>query len=59
MAVQNIDGSWTFSVTVSHADKGWDDYADGWDVVTSNGTVLKPDITVRNMPVYSFAPSCR
>ncbi len=37
------DGSWTFHVTVSHPDTGWDDYADGWDVVTPDGTVLKPD----------------
>ncbi len=22
---------------------GWEDYADGWDVVTPDGTVLKPD----------------
>lgn len=38
------DGSlWTFHVTVSHPDKGWEDYADGWDVVTPDGQVLKPD----------------
>jgi hypothetical protein len=28
---------------VSHPDTGWDDYADGWDVLTPDGTVLKPD----------------
>jgi hypothetical protein len=33
--------SWTFEVTVQHPDTGWDDYADGWDVVTPDGTVLK------------------
>ena len=33
--------SWTFSVTVSHPDKGWDDYSNGWDVVTPDGIVLK------------------
>lgn len=32
--------SWTFSVTLSHGDTGWDDYADGWRVVTEDGTVL-------------------
>jgi len=37
------DGSWTFAVTVFHPDSGWDDYADGWDVVLQDGTVLKPD----------------
>jgi hypothetical protein len=36
-------GSWTFHVTVAHPDTGWEDYADGWDVVTPDGEVLKPD----------------
>ena len=31
---------WTFSVTLRHADTGWDDYADGWRVVTEDGTEL-------------------
>jgi hypothetical protein len=34
--------TWTFHVTVEHPDTGWEDYADGWDVVTPDGTVLKP-----------------
>lgn len=42
-AVEAADGTWTFSVTVSHPDTGWEDYADGWDVLTPDGTVLKPD----------------
>jgi hypothetical protein len=42
-AVQASDGSWMFHVTVRHADTGWEDYADGWDVLTPEGTVLKPD----------------
>lgn len=42
-ARQDADGSWTFSVTVAHPDQGWEDYADGWDVVLPNGTVVKPD----------------
>ena len=42
-AVEGADGTWTFYVTVSHPDTGWDDYADGWDVVAPDGTVLKPD----------------
>jgi hypothetical protein len=42
-AVQAQDGTWTFHVTVQHPDTGWEDYADGWDVLTPDGTVLKPD----------------
>lgn len=42
-AVQSGDGTWTFHVTVEHPDTGWEDYADGWDVLTPDGTVLKPD----------------
>ncbi len=42
-AVQDAGGKWTFHVTVEHPDTGWEDYADGWDVVTSAGEVLKPD----------------
>ena len=42
-ATQTTDGIWTFHVTVRHPDAGWDDYADGWDVLTPDGTVLKPD----------------
>lgn len=33
-------GDWTFAVTLSHGDTGWDDYADGWRVVQEDGTVL-------------------
>lgn len=32
--------SWYFSVTLKHADTGWDHYADGWRVVTEDGQVL-------------------
>lgn len=35
-------GVWSFSVTVIHPDTGWEDYADGWDVVLPDGTVVKP-----------------
>lgn len=42
-AKQANDGTWTFSVTVLHPDTGWDDYADGWDVVLPDGSVVKPD----------------
>jgi hypothetical protein len=42
-AVQTADDTWTFHVTVRHPDTGWEDYADGWDVLTPDGTVIKPD----------------
>jgi len=42
-AVQSSDGNWTFHVTVQHPDTGWEDYADGWDVLTPDDQVLKPD----------------
>ena len=32
--------NWTFSVTLRHGDTGWDDYADGWRVVTEDGREL-------------------
>ncbi|MEE9447048.1 MAG: hypothetical protein V3V09_03760 [Arenicellales bacterium] len=42
-AKQSQKNSWHFSVTVQHPDTGWKDYADGWDVVLADGTVLKPN----------------
>ena len=42
-ARQQADGTWTFDVTVAHPDTGWEDYADGWDVVLPDGTVIKPN----------------
>ena len=36
--------SCTFSVTLKHADQGWDHYADQWDVVTMDGKLLKSRI---------------
>lgn len=32
--------AWTVSVTLLHADTGWDDYADGWRVESPGGDVL-------------------
>ncbi len=32
--------TWRFRVTVAHGDTGWDHYADKWDVVAPDGTVL-------------------
>ena len=37
------ENTWTFSVTVAHPDTGWEDYADGWDVILPDGSVLYPD----------------
>jgi hypothetical protein len=34
------DGTWRVEVTVEHADQGWDHYADAWEVVAPDGTVL-------------------
>ncbi|WP_422394013.1 hypothetical protein [Pontivivens ytuae] len=31
---------WSFSVTVVHADTGWDHYADGWEVADMSGNRL-------------------
>jgi len=31
---------WTFRVTLAHDDTGWDDYADGWRVEATDGTIL-------------------
>jgi hypothetical protein len=33
--------SCTFSVTLEHADEGWNHYANQWDVVTLDGKLLK------------------
>ena len=33
--------SCTFSVTLKHDDEGWDHYANQWDVVTLDGSLLK------------------
>ena len=39
VARQN-DGSFNFSVTVQHADEGWQHYANKWEVVAPDGTIL-------------------
>jgi hypothetical protein len=39
-AVRDPGGLWRFHVSVAHADAGWDHYADKWDVVAPDGTVL-------------------
>ncbi len=39
-ATQSPDGTWRFTVTVRHGDTGWDHYADAWEVLGPDGTVL-------------------
>lgn len=34
------DGRYRIDATVLHADEGWDHYADRWDVLATDGTVL-------------------
>lgn len=38
--VRHSVSGWSFSVTLSHGDTGWDDYADGWRIVLDDGTEL-------------------
>lgn len=33
-------GTWIFAVTVRHGDAGWGHYADRWEIVAPDGTVL-------------------
>ncbi|WOI57103.1 hypothetical protein [Palleronia sp. LCG004] len=33
-------GGWTVSVTLRHADTGWEDFADAWRVELADGTIL-------------------
>lgn len=39
-ASKSADGTWSFDVTVAHADEGWDHYTNRWDVVAPDGTLL-------------------
>lgn len=32
--------TWRFDVAILHADTGWDDYADGWEVIDADGNRL-------------------
>lgn len=42
-ATEAEDGTWSFAVTVQHPDTGWENYADGWDLLTPDGEVMQPD----------------
>lgn len=37
---QSSNGTWRFSVTVAHTDEGWNHYANSWQVLALDGTVL-------------------
>ena len=39
-AARQQGGSWSFSVTLSHPDIGWEHYADGWRVLDMSGNEL-------------------
>ena len=43
-ATANVGGSYTFLVTVAHADSGWKHYADKFEVLAADGTVLETRI---------------
>lgn len=34
------DGSYTFNVTLRHADEGWKHYADRWEILTPDNEVI-------------------
>lgn len=37
---EQSNGSWRFDVTISHADTGWDHYADGWRILDPQGNEI-------------------
>ncbi len=37
---RTVSGTYVVNVTVRHDDTGWEHYADKWDVVTPDGSVL-------------------
>ena len=39
-ATANVGGSYSFSVTIAHADSGWKHYADKFEVLAADGKVL-------------------
>ena len=39
-AQKNSGGSYHFNVTVAHADEGWEHYANKWDIIAPDGTIL-------------------
>ena len=43
-ASQATDGTWTLEVTVEYANPTAEAYADGWDIITPAGQVIKKDV---------------
>lgn len=39
-AIKESAGTYRFEVTVEHADEGWDHYADAWDVIAPDRSIL-------------------
>lgn len=37
---QSNDGTYRFDVTVAHADTGWEHYADAFEILSPDGTIL-------------------
>lgn len=37
---QSSDKTWTFAVTLKHADEGWDHYANEWQVIAPDNKIL-------------------
>lgn len=37
---KEVAGLWSFDVTLTHGDTGWDDYADGWRILDDQGKEL-------------------
>ena len=40
VAYADAGGTWMFDVTLKHGDTGWDHYADQWEVLAPDGSVL-------------------
>ena len=38
--VRETGGTYRFDVTVAHADEGWNHYADAWEVLAPDGSLL-------------------
>ncbi len=45
-AQRSADGTFRFSVTLQHDDSGWDHYADRWEVLAPDGTLLAERVLV-------------
>jgi hypothetical protein len=45
-ASKDSDGTYTISVTIKSDDTGWEKYADRWEVISPDGTVLGTRVLV-------------